>query len=326
MFSIIIPLYNKASYLEKALNSVFNQTFTEFEVIVVNDGSTDSSFSKLLKIQEDLRINDEKLFSKFKIVDQINQGVSTARNNGVKIAQYDYIVFLDADDWWDFSYLEEMKNLIEDFPNAGIYGCGYYKVRNTKLIEAEIVDKSFISGEINYCKAYSRKMWMPLTSISTVIKKDLFLSENGFKAQLKLGEDFDLWIRVALKYPVAFLNKPLAYYNQDVEEEHRGVVRDKIYTKESFITFNLDFLAEEETKNSDLKQLLDKIRVISLLRYRLQGAYTKEVNDIISSVDFSKLDRKTYLTYHLPVFIVKCWYGLMKTGSKMKSFVSNLKK
>lgn len=326
MFSIIIPLYNKALYIEKAITSVLNQTFTEFEVIVVNDGSTDESLKNLELIIHNLRLNDVEKSRKISVINQENQGVSTARNNGVKIAQYEYIVFLDADDWWEVSYLEEMRNLIADFPKAGIYGCGYYKVKNSKLIEAEITDENFISGKINYCKAYSFKMWMPLWTGATIIKKEVFLSENGFKPQLKLGEDFDLWIRIVLKYPVIFLNKPLSYYNQDVEEEHRGVVRDKIYTKESFITFNLGFLAEEEAKNTDLKELLDKIRVISLLRYRLQGAYTKEVSAIISGVDFSKLDRKTYLTYHLPVFIVRCWYGVIKTGSKMKSFVLTLKK
>ena len=109
MFSVIIPLYNKAAYIEKAINSVLAQNFKEFELIIVNDGSTDDSFSKLTVICNRLSVENPEIFNKIKIVQQENQGVSTARNNGVKIAKYDYIAFLDADDWWESTFLEEMK-------------------------------------------------------------------------------------------------------------------------------------------------------------------------------------------------------------------------
>ena len=107
MFSIIIPLYNKAAYIEKAIRSVMCQTYQEFEVIVVDDGSTDESFAQLSVISQQLSVEEPDKFIKIKIVQQENQGVSTARNNGVKLAKYDYIAFLDADDWWEPTFLRE---------------------------------------------------------------------------------------------------------------------------------------------------------------------------------------------------------------------------
>lgn len=318
MFSIIIPLYNKAPYLEKAIRSVAAQTFQDFELIVIDDGSRDEGF----KIVEQLFDSLTPPLGGWGAFRQPNAGVSSTRNNGVAMAKYDYIAFLDADDWWEPNFLEEMKGLIASYPEAGIYGSSYYKVKDGQNIRAKIgVEEGFQAGLINYFQVYAKTMWMPLWTGATIIKKSIFNENKGFKPALKLGEDFDLWVRVAIKHSVAFLNKPLAYYNQDVEQETRGVVDDKIYNPKTFVTFNFEFLAEEEYKNKDLKLLLDKLRVISLLRYRLQGAYKEEVSSIISKVEFAKLDFTTHLYYHLPVFIVKYWFSFRKMGSRLKSLL-----
>jgi len=121
-----------------------------------------------------------------------------------------------------------------------------------------------------------------------------------------------LWIRVALKYPVAFLNKPLAYYDQDVSVTDKAVVKDRIYTPETIYIFNLDYLEEEEHSNRDLKQLLDLLRVYTLERYRLQGAYPDLVQKEIAKVDFSRQKKWYWFLYHLPVQVVKFLYAVMK--------------
>ena len=201
MFSVIIPLYNKASYIEKAIRSVAAQTCRDFELIVIDDGSKDGGFEIAKKLLAALT----PPLGGWGATCQKNQGVSVTRNNGVKLAKYDYIAFLDADDWWATTYLEEMKNLIVQYPEAGIYGSSYYKVKNGKHIQANIgVGEGFQQGLINYFQVYAKTLWMPLWTGATVIKKNIFHENNGFKPTLKLGEDFDLWVRVALKYPVAF--------------------------------------------------------------------------------------------------------------------------
>ena len=326
MFSVIIPLYNKAPYVEKTIRSVAAQTCQEFELIVIDDGSTDIAAPQppkggvIISYSDIEALIGEKGF----LLKQSNSGVSNTRNIGVKLAKYDHIAFLDADDWWAPTYLEEMKALITQYPEAGIYGSSYFKVKNGKYIPANIgVEAGFQNGLINYFQVYAKTLWMPLTSISVVIKKNVFVENNGFKPSLKLGEDFDLWARVAIKYPVAFLNKPLAYYNQDVDQSSRGVVDEKIYNPSEFITFNLDFLAEEERIDSNVKSLLDRLRVYSLLRYRIQGKYKDMVEKVISGVDFNNVERKYYFYYHMPQFLLNLWFSFLKIGSRMKRLLSN---
>ena len=301
MFSVIIPLYNKAPYVAKAIESVLGQTYRDFEVIVIDDGSTDQSL-EVAKTFENKSIT---------IISQPNSGVSTARNNGVNLAKYPYICFLDADDWWPPTFLEEMKRLITDFPDAGIYGSGYYIVKNGQERIAPIgVPQGFERGIIDYCEVYAKTLCMPLTSISVVIPKHIFDEEKGFKSQLKFGEDFDLWIRIALKHKVILVNKPLAYYNQDVDVNNRGVAVHKTYSPVNHFIFNLDYLYDNEKNNHRLKILLDKLRVYILLKYRMQRAFPKEYNAEIKKVDFSVQPLGVRLQYYLPVWFLKQYYGL----------------
>ena len=301
MFSVIIPLYNKAPYVAKAIESVLGQTYRDFEVIVIDDGSTDQSL-EVAKTFENKTIT---------IVSQPNSGVSTARNNGVKLAKYPYICFLDADDWWHPTFLEEMKRLITDFPDAGIYGSGYYIVKNgQERIAPTGGGAGFERGIIDYCEVYAKTLGMPITSISEVIPKHIFDEEKGFKSQLKFSEDFDLWIRITLKHIVIVVNKSLASYNEDVDVNNRGVAVHKTYSPVNHFIFNLDYLYDNEKNNHRLKILLDKLRVYILLKYRMQRAFPKEYNAEIKKADISVQPLGVRLQYYLPVWFLKQYYGL----------------
>ena len=309
MFSIIIPLYNKANYILKTVNSVFNQTFPEFELIVVNDGSTDESLDKIKHFKD----------NRFKIISQENAGVSVARNNGVKQAKYSYVAFLDADDWWDDHFLEEMKMLIGKYPEAGIYGCNYYYVKNGKCRLADKgLEKGFTAGYINYFKVYAKTFCVPFNCSFVIVDKTVFNAGGGFNPRLRFGEDFDLWASIALKSKIGYLNKPLAYSNQDIAFSDRALGINKLYDKDSYYIFNLPHLEIEEKKNQDLSILLDGLRVRSLLRYYLRNKYVKEVNELLSKVDFNKQPIYFRLIYSLPLPIVKLYFSLKRIGSKMK--------
>lgn len=138
-FSVIMPLYNKASYVAKAIESVLAQTFHDYELIVVDDGSMDDSAvvaQKAIEGHENCRL-----------VQQVNAGVSIARNNGVAVSNGDFLCFLDADDWWEPTFLKEMSGLIDEFSDAGIYGTGYRIVdeKKHKTRDAVIgVDEDFV--------------------------------------------------------------------------------------------------------------------------------------------------------------------------------------
>jgi glycosyltransferase involved in cell wall biosynthesis len=306
MFSVIIPLYNKAAYIEKAIQSVLSQTFREFELIVVDDGSTDDS----MEVVKNLKSSLTPPFGGWGVIKQTNQGVSVARNNGVKEAKYDYIAFLDADDWWEPTYLEEMKTLIEVYPEAGIYGSSYFIVKNgCKRIAPIGVSPDFQQGLINYCQVYAKTLCMPLGTSATIIRKSIFDSEQGFKPNLKLGEDFDLWVRVSLKFPVASLNKPLANYNQDVELANRAI-GEKLYEAREHMLFT-DY--GTLNANPDFRFLYERLALYGLLPYYLNNKNSKEVNAILSEIDFKKHEFKYRLYYTiLPKKIIHTWFQLLK--------------
>ncbi len=310
-FSIIIPLYNKNLYIIKAIHSILAQTYQYFELIIINDGSTDNSLEIVKNID----------FSSFDVttINQPNQGVSITRNNGVKIAKHEFIAFLDADDWWDNHFLEEMALLIEKYPDAGIYGSSYYKVKNNKNIRAHIgVNNNFTDGYINYFKVYAQTLWMPLWTGAVIIQKKEFEEEKGFKPQLRLGEDFDLWVRIALKHEVAYLNKPLAYYNQDVNSEDRAVVSERLYPNKEHFIFNLDYLTNEEKGNDSLKKLLDALRVYVLFPYYLDKKRRKDALNELEKVNWNIQPFKTKIRYKMPVIIVKNFHTLKLLTYRIK--------
>ena len=310
MFSIIIPLYNKAAYIQKAIMSILSQTFREFEIIIVNDGSTDNS----LEVVRNCPLSTVDC----QLIDQPNKGVSTTRNNAVKLAKYEYIAFLDADDWWSPTYLEEMKKLITDFPEAGIYSSGYYIMKmNVKTVASIGVESGFRSGYINYFQVYANKLAMPVWTGATIIKKSVFDSVHGFKPDLKLGEDFDLWVRVILKYPVAFLNKPLSYYNQDVELANRAIGK-KLYEPGEHMLFT-DY--GDLNNNPDFRILYERLAVYGLLSYYLAGKNKSEVETILSQINWSDHSFKYRLYYKIfPKGLVNFWMYILKIGSALKRY------
>lgn len=307
-FSVIIPVYNKGPYVKKALDSVLGQCFRNFELIVVDDGSMDDSLSVVESVLKGNTIPHQ-------VIHQQNAGVSTARNNGVMAASGDYICFLDADDWWTPFFLEKMDVLIRDYPDAGIYGVNYYIVKNGK---SRLAVHNVNTGYINYCQAY-KKLQMPLTSISVAIPRMVFDEEQGFKPFLKLGEDFDLWIRIAIKRKVAFLNEPLAFYNQDVDPKWRGV--GHLVDPKYHMLWNLDYLENAESTNPDYKRLVDELRTLSLLPYFLSKDYHQVAKSELAKVDWDRQPRKVSSFYSRPVFFLRIWMRVKKTGSIIKQWL-----
>ena len=311
-FSVIIPLYNKAPYVAKAIGSVLAQTFTNYELVVVDDGSRDDSAEMAAKAMDgrpDCRL-----------IRQANAGVSMARNNGVTASHGDYLCFLDADDWWEPTFLEEISKLIEEFPDAGIYGTSYTIVNETRhktRVSPIGVEAGFEKGYINYCRVYAKTLAMPLTSISVAIPRPVFDEMHGFPKGIKLGEDFLLWIHIALKHKVAFLNKPLAYYNQDVDAANRGVGR--LHNPEEHMLWNLADLEPLEQSNADYKQLVDNLRTYGLYPYFLSRKYHDAAKKELDKVDWMRQPKKVMRRYKQPFFMQKWLYALRKIGSCIKS-------
>lgn len=313
-FSVIIPLYNKAPYVAKAIDSVLAQSFTDYELIIMDDGSKDDSYviaSKSIEGRKNCHLYRQE-----------NAGVSMARNNSVAVSTGGYLCFLDADDWWDSCFLEEMSKLINAFPDAGIYGTNYTIVNETKRKTrvAQIgVEEGFEEGYINYCQAYAKTIYMPLWTGAVCMPRNVFKEMKGFPKGVKLGEDFVLWVSIALKHKVAFLNKPLAFYNQDVDVANRGV--GHLHKPEEHMLWNLGFLEDEEKINPDYKQLIDNLRVSGLMQYYLSKEYHDAAVRELMKVDWSRLPEKAKSQFQQPLAWLKCKQKLLRLGSIAKQMM-----
>lgn len=232
-YSVVIPLYNKQNYIRKTLESVRNQKFTDYEVIVVDDGSIDDSLKEAEKMQ----------FEKMRIIHQENQGVSVARNTGILHAHGEYIAFLDADDEWKEDYLETIDNLVENYSVSDIYVTAYQidMGNGKRRYSARLMpDEGCLDSYwLTYQYAYDF-VW----TSATVIRKEAVIKAGLFKPGEKIGQDLDLWSRVARNNPkVAYSSKVCVNYHRAAEANAR--TRVKIAKADAFIQ-NL----EEELENS----------------------------------------------------------------------------
>ena len=345
-FSIIIPLYNKAPYIRKALESVLAQTYIDYEVIVVDDGSTDGGAEIAESFLQDPASSLSPFASRLRLLKQPNQGVSAARNAGVAQAQGEYIAFLDADDWWEPTYLERMAQLVADYPDAGLYACNYvyYKPGKTH------VALNIPTGYINYPKTYYESDAMPVWTGAAMIPRNVYDEMGGFPLGIKLGEDFLLWSKIALRYPVAFLNEPLAWYNNDVPTTLRAT--RNLHAPEHHMLFRLELAfgngdeGENEVKGERLKvkgmenseaddpssrlsplasclsedwqALLDKLRINGLLEYWLSDEYHNQAAIELAKVDWSQQPNSVKRMYKTPICLLKLKRWVMQVGSFCK--------
>ena len=315
-FSIIIPLYNKAPYIRKALESVLAQTYADYELIIIDDGSTDGSAEiaeAILQAPASCLIAS----SPHRLIRQANSGVSAARNNGVAQASGDYIAFLDADDWWEPTYLERMAQLIADYPEAGLYACNYYYHKDGK----NIIKVDIPTGYFNYPKEYFNNFAMPVWTGATMMHRRVYDDMEGFPLGIKLGEDFLLWAKVAMNYKVAFLNEPLAYYNNTLPPNHRATY--KLHNPNDHMLYRLDLLGDRamqllNEENNDWRRLIDMLRLHGLYSYWLSEEYHE-----IAKKELDKVCWKDQHDFLVKMYDRPRWYLQMK--QRFVRIVSRLK-
>jgi glycosyltransferase involved in cell wall biosynthesis len=210
MFSVIVPLFNKADAVVSCLRSVLEQSFPNFEIIVVNNNSTDEGVIRVNEIQ------DERI----KIVHEIKQGVSFARNYGVGLAKFDYVCFIDADDTWMPNHLLELKKLIDHFPNANMYSNSY------KIIESNGIERNIFSTssriepywfpESHFFDFFTTAD-MPIHTNTVCIPKKVFESVGGFDVSISYGEDVLLWAKIFMLRKVVIGNYIGAVYHRNAQ-------------------------------------------------------------------------------------------------------------
>ena len=218
--SIIIPVYNSEKTVAEALESVAAQTYTDYEIIVVNDGSGDQSKSIIKKyMRPPLDIT---------YVEQANKGPAAARNAGLRLAKGEFIAFLDADDTWDRDKLARQIKLFEENPGLGLVYCDMKHV-----VDGRVVHDAYLR-EKGYTQATEGRIYDNLLkenfifTPAVLVKKSCLDAVGGFREDLKIGEDFDLWLRIAAVFPVGMVAGSLV-----TRHRHTGnITRDRaLYAK-----------------------------------------------------------------------------------------------
>ena len=193
--SIVIPTYNRSSLLIRAINSVFAQSYKNFELIIVDDGSTDNTFELLEPL-----INS----SQIKYFKCQNLGVSSARNLGAKKAVADYLAFLDSDDEWLPHKLQDQINYFLTNPQMRIVFGEEFWIRNGKRVNQKVIHKkkggNIFSSCVQQCS---------IAPSSIMMEKSLFLEMGGFDESFIICEDYDLWLKISSLFEIGFIANPL---------------------------------------------------------------------------------------------------------------------
>ena len=289
--SVVIPLYNKEKQISRTLESVFRQTFQDFEVVIVDDGSSDNSVD-IVKKFEDKRIS---------IISQLNQGVSVARNTGINHAKYDYIALLDADDEWNPDYLQEQVNLINNYPECNVFVCAYglrnYKGELKQIKLNKIPFTSQTGVLTNYFEVASCSH-PPICSINIVAGKESFLSIGGFPVGVKSGEDLLTWAKLAVKYKIAFSKKVLAIFilNRVDKNIPRKLPDENDYVGQELIKI------KKQLDISYLNRYISKWYQMRAVNYFEGRKRKKAIRNILRAITIDLCYMKNYVWMILLVF------------------------
>jgi glycosyltransferase involved in cell wall biosynthesis len=213
--SVVIPLYNKEGQITRALDSVFAQSFQDFEIVVIDDGSKDRGAGIVAAIAD----------PRVRLHRQPNAGVSVARNRAVALARADVIAFLDGDDAWYPDHLERLWQLRADYPGTVAWAMNYHVVDLAGGLTpgvSVVTEPRLVLTPENYFRI--ARHGTPVFSSAVAVDKAALQRVGGFPAGVRLGEDLDTWIRLLFSGPIAFDARPGAYYHADGDD--RALVRN----------------------------------------------------------------------------------------------------
>lgn len=305
VISVVIPVYNKEKFIENTIYSVLNQTLSDFELIIVDDSSTDKSLSIIDSIKD----------KRIKTYSIKNSGVSKSRNYGVEKSTSNLIAFLDADDLWKNNHLEQLYKLYLENPNCGMYAMSYIKNINFKSYKKSYFGLSNFSGIIeNFFTSSS--VDCIASSSSVMIPLNVFKKINGFNENLKKREDTALWIKIALNYKIAFSTITTV---EIVITEHGNHLSKSHENPWCFF----DLFKFQEQNNVDLKKFLDLNRFSEAINFKLN----KEHNNfkiITKSINYRNLNFKQKILIKTPfrilLFLKKIQSYLLKKNIYLTTF------
>lgn len=297
-FSVIIPAYNAENFIQRSVRSVLRQTFSDFEIIVVNDGSNDTTYQKVSSI------SDERLI----VIDKKNEGVSVARNEGIQRAQGEYICFLDADDEFYPNHLSALAEAIEKYKDRAFFSTRFCV---SMMDDNEKIDMPAVTGKIVYYDNIIEELFRFFELIWTgcvCIRKEMFDKYGMFEPGIRLGEDTDMWERVYVHTGLVAIDTVTVKRNRDYSEA------TKRYTR----SFEVDPLnrmpmfLNDETIADSVKESLKtehELQRLSVVRSYLFSGDKKKAKEQMKLLSRERIPRKrlfiTQLCFVIPSFVIR---------------------
>ena len=258
--SVVIPSYNRKEFLKRSIDSAINQTKKPFEIIVVDDGSTDGT---------ETMIKSDYDFVKF--IKQKNKGVSAARNIGIKVSIGEWICFLDSDDEWKKDKLEKQINAMKSNPGYKFFHSNEIWIKNGLRINQKKKHKKYGGDIFDKCLDMCR-----ISPSSVMIDKTVFDEVGNFNENLVVCEDYELWLRICDKYRVFFIDEPLIIkyggHQGQLSSSIESIENHRIKALECLILENLN----RKNKRHAIQMLLSKLNIY------LKGLVKRRKNDEIA--------------------------------------------
>ena len=309
-FSVVIPLYNKKRYIDRTLQSVLSQTYQNFEIIVVNDGSDDGGEALVAAYKS----------KNIRLINQKNNGVSAARNNGIREAKYDFVCLLDSDDAWMPEFLQEIANLISDFPEHHIFSLRHEIVDSDgQMIYPKVqLHKNYRGVISDFTRLFAKSSGL-INASSVCLRKSYCTELGGFPDGQDQGEDIYLWILYSLNTHFVFYNKVgSCYFRNSINRSTDRFTMEGLPYHFSYFYGLLnrkDFSSKYgQKKESELRHYLRKqasahiAQLVVLGKPEIAAAHRRQLYDLNRSTG-----SLCYLIALLPSQALECFKFIRKT-------------
>jgi hypothetical protein len=293
--SVVIPLYNKGNYIARTLDSVLKQSFSDFEVIVVNNGSTDGS-EEIVKSFSDPRL---------RLISQQNAGVSAARNRGIMEAKSDFVAFLDADDQWHPEFLSTLWATKNKYPHGRFFASSREIVnKQGTRTSLDFGYEESVSMDLMEFMDCCVRLRSPLIPSAVMVHKPLLKQVGMFPVGQNRGEDLDTWVRLLLEGPVVYHNKPLAVYWEGLPLSACSVCQEVYLEGNQLLCTLEDKIREGVYRGKDRERVLDYLAwyMASPVERLIASGRCAEARSYIFAALRSKRMRKQYLLAYLRSF------------------------
>lgn len=324
--TVIVPLYNKVKEIERSLQSIFSQTINEYELLIIDGGSTDGSLDVIAPYLDDSRV---------RLIHQKSKGLPAARNEAISHAHGELIAFLDADDEWHPDFLETIVRLYTTYPGAGIYATAYERcaIAYSKPSPLKGLPKPWEGYLNSWFNVYVESGFPPFCPCSVALHRNVFTKAGYFNPNSRMSEDVEMWVKVAYNCQIVFTTEIHARYHLFADNK----MSLDYYSIEKLppVTYLEGIPQDELMQHRNYSDILLAIEYMNLVAayFNIGAGDKKQAKELIS---LSTSDRRvlrrtglrvlTLLPKSVGMFVIRCYAKIPLYEYYLHNFVFGKKK